>query len=361
MLGKKLIEAAAGNVGGGGVSNDCYVSVTGISNNFIDVYQFNSTTGFGSKYTSPSGLVWSMQHSTFSPSGSVLAVGSRNTSKGVRAWQWSSSGFGTEYTSATQVYSTFGAWGCDFHPSENAIATCGYLGEAIAVYDWSASTGFGTKYNPSSVSGWYFDTKWHPSGNYFIATKSVSPYINAWPWSGSAIGTVVTDPTNLPPARPYGLAISPDGDSVVLGVDNSTTPVMGYPWTGSGFGTKYSDPSSPPPSSAQHRGVDFTPDSSVVFVTGNASPYINAYAFTTGTSGGFGTKYSNPSTALSAGAVGVSVTPDGAAVIVYSNTSPFLHAYAWSNSTGFGTKFSNPSTLPNVGTNSWSFVTVGPA
>lgn len=360
MLGKNLIQAAAGNVGGG-ASSDSYVCMTGISDNFIDVYQFSSISGFGSKYTSPSGLVWQFYNASFAPSGTTLAAGSRDTAAGIYAWQWSSSGFGTQYTSPAQVYGSLGTYGCDFHPSENAVGSCGYFGDSIAVYAWSSSTGFGTKYNPTSVTGWHLNFKWHPDGTYFFVTKSVSPYISAYPWSGSAIGTAVSDPATLPTARCYGLAVSPDGDSVVLGQDSSTLPILGYPWTGSGFGTKYSNPATLPPSSGTHRGVHFTPDSSVVFVTGNASPYINAYPFTTGTSGGFGTKYSNPSTGLSNTAIDVRVTPDGNAVIVASNASPYLDAYAWSNSTGFGTKFSNPSTLPNVGSSTTSFVTVGPA
>jgi hypothetical protein len=71
-----------------------------------------------------------------------------------------------------------------------------------------------------------------------------SPYISAYPWSGSGFGTKYTDPATLPTGNGLGVAFSPDGTA--LAVSHQSSPyVTAYPWSGAtGFGTKYANPSS---------------------------------------------------------------------------------------------------------------------
>ena len=72
-----------------------------------------------------------------------------------------------------------------------------------------------------------------------------SPFISAYPWSGSGFGTKYADPATLPPAEGGGVAFSTDGSAIA--VAHGTSPLItAYPWSGSGFGTKYTDPATLP-------------------------------------------------------------------------------------------------------------------
>jgi hypothetical protein len=85
-----------------------------------------------------------------------------------------------------------------------------------------------------------------------------------------------------------------------------------------------------------------------VFVGMTTSPYVHAYAW----SSGWGTKYANPAT-LPVGAVGSgSVRNSGDVIAMSVNGSPYITAYPWAS--GWGTKYADPSVLP-TGTNSARF------
>lgn len=130
---------------------------------------------------------------------------------------------------------------------------------------------------------------------------------------------------------------------VILGMTLSPR-VMGFPWS-AGFGTKYSDPGTAMPSAV--RQTDFAANDETIALGGQSvSPYIHAYAW----SAGFGSKYSNPAAAAAAASSGagnrLSWLSSGAALFVTTGaTSPNVNAWAWS--AGFGSKYGNPS--PAVG------------
>jgi len=90
----------------------------------------------------------------------------------------------------------------------------------------------------------------------FIAVAhSTTPFVSAYPWSGSGFGTKFSNPGTLPASTGNGVAFSPAGDAIA--VAHPTTPyVSAYPWSGSGFGTKFSNPGTLPASTG--RGVAFT-------------------------------------------------------------------------------------------------------
>jgi hypothetical protein len=83
-------------------------------------------------------------------------------------------------------------------------------------------------------------------GSAIAAAHISSPFITAYPWSGSGFGTKFADPATLPPATGRGVAFSPSGNAIA--VAHSTSPfITAYPWSGSGFGTKFADPATLPP------------------------------------------------------------------------------------------------------------------
>jgi hypothetical protein len=90
----------------------------------------------------------------------------------------------------------------------------------------------------------------------FIAVAhDTTPFITAYPWSGSGFGTKFSNPGTLPTANGLGVAFSPSGDAIA--VAHVTTPfITAYPWSGSGFGTKFSNPGTLPTGTGN--GVAFT-------------------------------------------------------------------------------------------------------
>lgn len=84
-----------------------------------------------------------------------------------------------------------------------------------------------------------------------------------------------------------------------------------------------------------------------------SSPYITVYPFTR--SGGFGTKYSNPSTLPAAAPITgptTTFTNDGTVLAFPSNTSSSpgnLNFYNWSKTTGFGTKITQTTGPTSAG------------
>lgn len=72
-----------------------------------------------------------------------------------------------------------------------------------------------------------------------------SPYISAYPLSGSGIGTKFSNPSTLPPNTGIAIAFTTKGDAV--GIGHADSPYISvYKWSRLGFGTKFSNPSSPP-------------------------------------------------------------------------------------------------------------------
>jgi WD40 repeat protein len=124
-----------------------------------------------------------------------------------------------------------------------------------------------------------------------------------------------------------------------IAVAHDVSPYISvYPWLG-GFGPKYSDPSTLP--TGVGRSVDFSSDGAYIAIAHDASPYVSVYPWNRG----FGTKFSDPGTVPAGFGRGAKFSPSGDAIAVVHDNTPFVAAYAWSSS-GFGTKFSNPGTIP---------------
>ena len=64
-----------------------------------------------------------------------------------------------------------------------------------------------------------------------------------------------------------------------------------------------------------------------VAVAHGSSPYVNVYPW----DNGFGTKISDPSTAVAGQAYGITFSPDKKFIAVGHSTSPYVSVYNWSN------------------------------
>jgi hypothetical protein len=145
--------------------------------------------------------------------------------------------------------------------------------------------------------------------------------------------------------------MTPQNDAVV-GNNLTASPFMsGFQWSDTtGFGTMFAAPSSIPGvmNSTYGSKAAMHPKGTAVAVISAASPFTNAYAFSSAT--GFGTKYANPGTLLTGSAgMGCPFSDDGLAITYGNSVSPYTHTYAFSEATGFGTKFANPTTVGGAG------------
>lgn len=187
---------------------------------------------------------------------------------------------------------------------------------------------------------------------YFLfLVSTASPYIYAYSCYSTGFGNRYANPTSLPSAATG----SPAGYGAGLWeLGNNSDLIMfsgdAYKWSGAGFGTKYAAPSPTLVSNTRAVAVNKVPSlllgnyyTGVAFGHNNPSPYVAAYRFTS--NGGFGSKYSDPSTPPLGDSGGVAFSPTGNAVAYCSNDQRVLNSYAWANDTGFGTKYSNPAGL----------------
>ena len=218
----------------------------------------------------------------------------------------------------------------------------------ITAYPWSGS-GFGTKFsNPGTLpTGFGSDVAFSPFGDAIAVAHSTSPFITAYPWSSSGFGTKFANPGTLTAGDGLGVAFSPSGDAIA--VTSSSSPfINAYPWSSSGFGAKFANPGTLP--AGVGNGVAFSPAGDAIAVAhgGAASPaaITNPLAVYQWSSSGFGARFSGGSLARDTVGRAAAFNPSGDAVAVaYSNSSPYIAAYRWSSS-GFGAKFANPGTLP---------------
>ena len=142
-----------------------------------------------------------------------------------------------------------------------------------------------------------------------------------------------------------------------IALAQTTSPfIHAYPWSTLGFGTKYSNPATLPTGGAV--SVAFNPAATSIAVGHGTSPNITAYPWSVL---GFGTKYANPATLPVGSGLGVAFNPAGTAIAVSHDTTPFISVYPWNSSTGFGTKYANPATLPPSTSRSVAFSPAGNA
>jgi hypothetical protein len=177
-------------------------------------------------------------------------------------------------------------------------------------------------------------------GQILVATDG-STSTETFKWVGDNAGTNYAEPTLDSSA--YSVAVAHDMSAVVFGIAG-TPRVNAFPFTYSGgYGTKFSDPSTLP--AGDTRAVHFTTDSSYVALGHQNSPYISVYPWS---GSGFGTKISNPATLPTNWVYGIKWSPDDSEIVCAHGGSPYITAYPWTGS-AFGTKRSDPASLPSSG------------
>lgn len=271
---------------------------------------------------------------------------------------------GNKATNQQIAYSDF--YGRTF--GANVLFVCHNGSPYIGGYAWSA--GFGTKYaNPSSLPNnisrsLVVNKKINPTvvGSINPSTLT-SRYTNFYQWSNTTgfgtrlnLSTASADPTATP-VSVFGRSclFAETGTIVIIGSAGTSPNAAAWAWSDStGFGTKFANPASEPPDSYgmgqtwqdYQNGIQ---NGSIFFTAaGTNADRVSAWAFS---STGWGTKFTNPATLPTGSTFGV--TND--AFTTHINTidsgtaSRYAVAYAWSDSTGWGTKYSAPASTLRSG------------
>lgn len=169
----------------------------GSSNSLVGM-PWNSTTGFGTKFLDPSPTYTSLVRTVkFSPAGNAVFVAQQST-PGIAAWAWSSSGFGTKYGSPalTPVDGT----------DVSVTSTGDYValsegGVDIDVIPWSYTTGFGTSVRNSTLlpsSAYAYAISFSKKNDAIAVGHTISPFVSAISFSAGSFGTKYSDPATLP-------------------------------------------------------------------------------------------------------------------------------------------------------------------
>lgn len=343
-----VLPATATTAGGAKVFNQTSIlatNVIGIAHGttpFVSAYAWSA--GFGSKYANPGTLPAVASYGiSFAPNGSAVALGrATTTTTNLFGYPWSS-GFGTRYLGTTvsqTIYQTA------FSSDSAYVAAAGSATPYISILPWSNS-GFGTKVSDPGTAPAGSSQGVSFKADALVVAHATSPFISGYPWSSSGFGTKYGDPGSAPAGTGVSIAFSPTGADIV--VSHTTTPfVSAYPWS-AGFGTKYGNPANVPPGNGS--GVAFTRAGTTVAVAATTTPFVAAYPWS---SSGFGTKYANPGTAVGgtpqANSNSITFAADDSAVALVHATSPYISAYPWDTTSGFGTKYSDPgSALAGIG------------
>lgn len=311
-------------------SNTAFI-IGHLNSPFITAWAFNTTNGFGSKFSQPATLPSTfLTTSTFDENGAVIWT----TNNGVYAHAWSNTGFGTKYADPAIQPSGFQR-GVHIHPSKNAVAVSSTT-TGVSAYPWSSSTGFGTRYALPSPAFGNMGCRFFPNGNLIAVAHSASPYVGVYNWS-SGFGSRYSNPSTLTTRTPSDagnpIAVSPNNDAILFGLGYGTpAEVVGYAWN-NGFSTKYSNAPNAP-SAGTFYAIAFSPDNANVFASGSAQTYQWS------SSTGFGTRYSTPSGGNNLdGARGTIWTSNF--IAAQDTGDPGISVWQWNN--GFGTKYSNPA------------------
>ena len=138
-------------------SDGSAVAIAHATSPCITVYPW-SGAGYGTKYNNPGTLpAGEGQQADFSPAGNSIVLANNDLSGGanyVTAYQWdNSTGFGTKYSNPSSGLTNTGN-GVKFYPNGNYVFFAHTSSPAITGYNWTYSGGFGTKLTqPGTLPG----------------------------------------------------------------------------------------------------------------------------------------------------------------------------------------------------------------
>lgn len=258
-----------------------------------------SLAGVGTAFSKPSGQGTDVSGFRFNKAGTAVAAGSL---WGV--WNWSdTTGYGTKFAGPATGLANGTQYGngTGFNNADTVVAFT-HSGATTAnypncnAYAWSNSSGFGTKYampsptqSATSVDGSSGEVNFTPSGNTIGWTTTAYPGNYTFQFTtGSGFGSRIAV---IPNSIAYGLRWHPSENAIAVGFDDTganTTRV--YAWSGGTYGTEFSQPSYPQASSIRGRGAWWNPAGTGIAVAYAYGGSVSAWAWSTS---GFGTIYSS--------------------------------------------------------------------
>lgn len=270
------------------------------------------------------------------------------------------SGAGPAYTGvAINEYGGNIRWGA-FNPAGTVFAYS-LAGDAgittdnqLMAYPWAPGIGFGAEYPFATLAGpvsTNFPDKgmaWSPDGAYVAVGLQSSPYIEVRPFDPvSGFGAKISNPASLPAGPVNSIQWSPDGSHIAVTTSTASPYVNAWAWTGSAFGSKVANPATLPAGTGLT--VEWSPDSSQLAVGHATTPFVSVYPFTTA----FGTKHANPGD-LPAGDFinGLAFSADGSRLLVAASDTDYLDVYEFSSG-GWGSRVQQLEIYDPAGTSTY--------
>jgi len=331
---------------GAGVETEQYVAiacsgtVSDLRNSLV-VIPFNKNDGFGAYQNIPAGSTAPPNRpSTYGQVGwsgdGGAIVFTHFDAPLVSAYAFSEGSLGAKYSNPSSLPSGSSATGLAFSNSGNFVSLASNTSSNnFYTYQWSDSSGFGTKYTSNFLGGQEAKgIAWSNTDNWIGTVSNRAKVIK---WTGSGYGTEEDTAVNV--STQYRVSWNSAGDHVMFSAAtaSATQRLLIYTWDDvTGLGTNVS-----PSFSFNAYDAQFSPDDKAIVVATNTYPYVKAFAWDNATST-LGSELSN--TAPPASAVGTNVAFNTAGDVVFLgvNNAKLMNAYEFDSTTGFGSKYADP-------------------
>lgn len=280
------------------------------SSPYISAYNF-SRNGFGTKIANPSSLPNSTGNAiTVHPTLQAVCM-STTSSPYLHAYQWNNTtkAFGTKYANPPTGLNTSTT---DVHFKPTSTTTSGHIAGCMAnsprivIFNFTIASGFGTKVaNPAVIPGsTMISCRFSFNGTRIAGTASTAPFVHVWQFS-TVFGTKFTDPisTNRPNGSPTRIRFRAGDTGLFIAHNGAPYLTVYVPWqfNTTAFPTKAAAPATALQNVARSLAINSgTAGGDVVLMGYSTTPYIAAYKWGTPTVNTWGTRYSNPATALPA-------------------------------------------------------------
>lgn len=345
-----------------------FIVVAHATSPYISAYEWDDSTGFGTKIANPADLPPStgtgVDSNSTPKTGTTSQVAdiifmSHGSSPYVSAYHFSRNGFGARVTAPSSPgTSTGNCVSC--HPTLQAVAISSSSSPYLHAWAWNNTTkAWGAKYaNPptglnTTTPEIHFRPTSTTSSGYIACAMGNTPRIVVFAFTISGgFGAKVANPSVIA-ASGRGCRFSENGNKVTLSL-SSTPFIYVYPFTGT-FGVKLTDPATNNRPGGSAYQAKFRAGDTALLIGHVGSPYVTMYAPWSTSTTTFPTKVANPSSLVSntVYSCAFNSAEEGAnRVVVGYNSSPYIAAWKWGDPTTntWGTKFSNPSTnLPAYG------------